>query len=382
MKIVGIIAEYNPLHEGHKYQLNYAKSVLKADFIVVLMSGDFVQRGAPAIYPKYYRTKCALENGADLVLELPVCYSTGSAEAFAYGAVSILNSLGCIDELLFGMENPELIDNAKELASILVNEPDSFKKDLKDLLKLGISYPEARKKALESFCTTNALELLDKPNNILTIEYLKALIRLKSAISPTALKRDFSYKSASEIRASLLNKADNSIIYSICENDFSQLLLQRLHQVNSFENGLFSSYEDVDITIENKLKNYLQNVSYADFTDVINAIKSKQYTYTRISRALLHIMLNQKKDSSGSEGQLYSRVLGFRQSSKDVLALIIKYSSITIINGGREIEKVKDNPLYIQNYYSEQIYQSVFCKLDENKNPTPYGAGHVMLIMN
>ena len=207
MKTAGIIAEYNPFHKGHEYQIRYAKEKLKADYVIVAMSGDYVQRGTPALISKHARAEMALRCGADLVLEMPVSVSTASAEAFAMGGVSLLDSLGVVDMLCFGSESGE-ISALKELAEILVEEPEEYKKLLKSFLSEGLTFPAARSQALTEYfknprnfsgddfdgvltpLLNEVTQILSTPNNILGIEYCKALLRLNSRIRPVTLRRE------------------------------------------------------------------------------------------------------------------------------------------------------------------------------------------------
>ena len=207
MKTAGIIAEYNPFHRGHEYQIQYTKEKLGADYVIVTMSGDYVQRGTPALISKHLRTEMALRCGADLVLEMPVSVSTASAEAFAMGGVSLLDSLGVVDMLCFGSESGE-ITVLKELAEVLVEEPEDYRILLKSFLSQGLSFPAARSQALTEYFknprnfTGDAFDgvltpllnqitrILNTPNNILGIEYCKALLRLNSKIQPVTIRRE------------------------------------------------------------------------------------------------------------------------------------------------------------------------------------------------
>ena len=178
MKIVGFIAEYNPFHNGHFYHIQKALEVTEADAAIVVMSGDFVQRGAPAILPKRFRARAALECGVAAVFELPVCYATSSAELFALGAVSLLNQLGVVGSICFGSECGDL-QILQQLADILCEEPAPYQDSLKEYLKKGLSFPAARQLAVSAYFAERHLpdcsSLLNEPNNILGIEYLKAL---------------------------------------------------------------------------------------------------------------------------------------------------------------------------------------------------------------
>ena len=176
MKIVGLITEYNPFHNGHEYHIQQAKKITGADYCIAVMSGNYVQRGAPAFLPKHLRADMALRSGCDLIIELPVCYATGSAEYFAKGAISILNNLGCVDFICFGSECGEY-NKLEKIASLLAEEPEDFKSLLQNNLKSGKTFPLARQQALKDYLNDDSLDcILEEPNNILGIEYIKALI--------------------------------------------------------------------------------------------------------------------------------------------------------------------------------------------------------------
>lgn len=207
MKTAGIIAEYNPFHRGHEYQIQYTREKLGADYVIVAMSGDYVQRGTPALISKHLRAEMALRCGADLVLEMPISVSTASAEAFAMGGVSLLDSLGVVDILCFGSESGE-ITALKELAEVLVEEPEEYRILLKSFLSQGLSFPAARSQALTEYfknprnftgddfdgvltpLLNQVTRILNTPNNILGIEYCKALLRLNSKIQPVTIRRE------------------------------------------------------------------------------------------------------------------------------------------------------------------------------------------------
>ena len=214
MRIVGIIAEYNPFHQGHAYQIKKVRELTQADFILVSMSGNFVQRGAPAMFDKYTRAHAALLSGADLVLELPVSIATGSAEAFARGGVRLLHDTGIVTDLCFGSECGDL-SSLERLAAFLAEEPTDYKLHLQDGLKQGLSFPAAREQAVRFSDPSLPAELLGMPNNLLGLEYLKALHLYGSSIRPFTIQREGSgyhdtdvssgqYSSASSIRAELI----------------------------------------------------------------------------------------------------------------------------------------------------------------------------------
>lgn len=316
MKIVGIIAEYNPFHSGHKYQIDYAKKELGADYCVVVMSGPFTQRGTPAIFDKYSRSSSAIKCGADLVLELPVVYATASAESFAEGAVRLLSSLGVVDTLLFGCENPDM-PSIKNAASLLLEEPNSYTSALKEGLIKGYSFPKARALALSK---AGISDIVASPNNILAVEYQKALIKLHSSIIPVGMQRigadyhDLSleglYASASGIRNHIFSKRQlpnnrNEASIPLClQKELDALIKNRLYlNVNDFSfplhyallsNENYSSFSDCSEDFSHRILHGLNN--FESFDSFCALLKTKEITYTRISRILTHIMLGITQD--------------------------------------------------------------------------------------
>lgn len=393
MKIAAIIAEYNPFHNGHKYQIEETKRITGCDCIVAVMSGDFVQRGEPAIADKVLRTRCALENGIDAVFELPVGISTASAEEFASGAVSLLNSLGCIDYLCFGSEWGDL-SLLSSLAEILTSEPASYTASLKDHLKKGLPYPAARVKALchllyeeadkayHSACNSlpknkdDFSDFLQQPNNILAIEYLKALKESKSFIKPITISRmgtgyhDLDYVdgfcSASALRAMLKSAAATEALkgpvdplVSLCVpqsaiqylrqeyghslpiflEDFSLLLHYALLRIKKPEE--LCSYQGISEDLAKRIFSLIPQ--YQDYASFLSLIKARNYTEAALRRALLHILLSLPLRN---EPAYFARLLGFR---KDTLLLseIKKSSRIPVLS------KPADACFVLKNHYSE-----------------------------
>ncbi len=377
MKIVGIIAEYNPFHNGHQYHIEKAKEVTGADAAIIIMSGDYVQRGIPAIMPKRLRAEMALRSGAAAVLELPVCYATGSAELFAMGAVSLLDSLGVVNSICFGSECNDL-HGLQAIADILCAEPGEYREILQQQLKTGLSYPAARQEALRKFMkNADCSFLLNDPNNILGVEYLKALRKLDSPMTPYTIKRQDShyhdtelrptYSSASAVRSLLayagsslrtesnhtfedtsfssilseleeqvpsccleLLKDYHRVKYPIYQNDFSLLLKYKL--LNKEPQRLVR-YMDVSEELANRICTQLNNFfNYQQFCELL---KTREVTQTRINRALLHIMLGIKKNSilsySNCGYHFYAHLLGFRKDSEKVISAIAKNGSIPLI---------------------------------------------------
>lgn len=384
MKIVGLIAEYNPFHNGHQYHIEKAKEITGADHIIVVMSGNFVQRGTPAIMPKHLRAEMALKAGASLVIELPVCYATASAEYFAYGAVSLLDKLGCVDAICFGSECGD-ISQLEQIAKIISDEPAEYKVLLLSYLRDGNSYPLARQKALKEYLKSDTLDqVVGQPNNILGIEYIKALYKLKSNMLPYTTTRVSSnyhdtelqekYSSASAIRKKIseseLIHLDNQIPeasiallkehyqkrYPVVSNDFSLLLKYKL--LNKPKTSLLE-YADVSEELANRIINQLNQ--YIDFEQFCDLLKTKEVTYTRISRALLHILLDIKKKDCNDV--YYAHVLGFRKDSTSVLTQIKQTSSIPLISKLTNV----DCPMLEQDIYVSNLYESVIT--DKFKTP-------------
>lgn len=293
MKIAAVIAEYNPFHNGHLYQLNTIRETLGVDRIIVVMSGNFTQRGIPAMVDKFDRCNMALENGADVVFELPVYYATGSAEFFAQGAVSLLDKLGVVDILHFGSEEGT-IDTLFSCAKVLANEPDNFKQSLQSALREGLSFPSAQAKALseelaKTHITSNQDDLsqtIALPNNTLGIEYIKALLQRKSAITPATLKRegnqyheltlsDEQLASANAIRSFLyeLSSSSSQNTVTSCLSATEQnkkCKLSSLHSKN-LQSKFFINYHDVT-AISSHTKE-------ADFVSLQNQLPSSVYDF-------------------------------------------------------------------------------------------------------
>ena len=391
MKTVGIIAEYNPFHNGHAYHIRRAKELANADYCVVVMSGNFVQRGAPAVMDKYLRTECALRNGADLVIELPVCYSISSAEHFARSSVALLDKLGVIDTLCFGSECGD-IRILTDFAEALLQEGPVFKRTLDQEIRLGHSYPHARNAALEASSPhlTPHINMLTSPNNILGIEYCKALLFWKSAIAPYTIKRTGSsyhdnslssgFCSALAIRESLRHAGASEALarqipadslpllkdaylrsYPVFADDFS-LLLQ--YSLFSKENAGYTDYPDIDKELSDRIRKFLPK--YHDFRSFCDLLKSKNRTYVRISRSLLYILLDIRKENVlqyGQEGWIfYARMLGFRESASPLLSAIKKNAGIPLLSKLADAEKQlapTGLSMLEKDIYASHIYQSV-----------------------
>lgn len=390
MKTAGIIAEYNPFHTGHEYQIKYVKEKLGADFVVIAMSGDFVQRGTPALFSKYVRAEMALKGGADLILELPVSSSTASAELFAKGGVQLLDGIGVTDILCFGSECGDT-HILMELAKLLVDEPPEFQAALRLNLKEGMTFPKARSQALTEILPEpwKYQQVLSSPNNILGIEYCKAILREKSSISPAAIKREGNdyhekslaeniFPSASAIRKAIMDTHNARTLENflpescrdvffqtvsdhnyLLENDLDLIYRYRLLQETE---ELLCSYLDMSHSLARRILSCRNQ--YETFTQFANQLKTKDITHTRIQRALLHMLLH---IHNVPEQIPYARVLGFRKSSASLLGEIKKRSHIPLLTKLSDASKVlQENPhsldLLEETTFSSNLYENILAQ--------------------
>lgn len=369
MNITGIITEYNPFHNGHKFHLEESKKQTKSDGTICIMSGNFVQRGGPAIIDKWKRTEMALSNGVDLIIELPTFYAVSSAEFFAKGAVSILNSLNIVKNLFFGSE----IGDAKalsEIAKVLVSEDERFQNILKENLSLGLTFAKAREKSLIEYLNSSEINnIITSSNNILGIEYIKAILKLNSSINPVALKREGSnyndkslsqtFSSATSIREVLKNTSNIEDLKNIIPLESYEVFskLQEQDYRFTFEEEMFkyikykiqtncvnfNNLYEVTEGLDNKI---IKEISSSNsLHEFILKIKSKRYTYSKISRILTHIYLGLDNDDFkdiANENNLYVRVLGFNKTGREILSLIKANSSIPLIT---KVPRFTNNPL-------------------------------------
>ena len=389
MKIVGLITEYNPFHAGHLYHMQQARELTGADYCVVLMSGSFVQRGEPAIFDKYLRTKTALLAGADLVLEIPVAFSTASAHEFAAYGVALLSAIG-VDAVVFGSECGQ-IEILKQAAYALNYESAEFQERLRKGLKAGLTYPQARAKALEMEDTWASV--LSSPNNILGIEYLRAAEDLHSLMEFYTISRkgsgyhedtlaDANFPSASAIRGIIRNSLskDKDLLDILASHlpavthpaytgavpvfvdDFSELLNAAILQMQA-------TFSIADLSPE--LAARLAKPPYfpLSFEKRIQALKTRQLTYTRVSRALLHLALGMREEDISrwkDEGYaLYARILGFRRQSSPLLSCLHKKSSIPLITKMADAaQNLSPSALALleQEVYASHLYQTVRIK--------------------
>lgn len=398
MKICGIITEYNPFHLGHKFQIQETKKQLDIDIVIVVMSGNFVQRGEPAIFDKYTRTKLALSGGADIVIELPTPFATSSAETFAYGAIDLLNNLGVVDYLCFGSELGDL-GPIQKLADFLVSEPANFKNAIKSELKSGLSYAKARSNALKATFGEND-EILKGSNNILGIEYLKSLKTLHSNIEPYTIRRvgasylsesiDDVLPSATAIRkyfkeSKQSDKPDFKFLNTAMPTSVIETLIHLENYNPIYMEDLYPTFRYLlevnnTTTIETiydcpeELFNRLANISSKtmDYETFIDEAVSKNYTKTTIQRALIHLYLNIKTDEVNKikvSGNEYCHILGFKKEASKALQAIKKNESIKLVTNIKDHQRDL-NQVAKQTLLNEVSYTKLYNQLIYNKYQT------------
>lgn len=380
MNITGIITEYNPFHNGHLYHLREARKNTNADAIICIMSGNFVQRGEPALIDKWKRAEMAILNGVDLVLELPTFYALSSAEFFARGSVYILDSINVINNIFFGSECGD-INLLTKIAKILTDESNELKLEIKENLKKGMTYAKARELSLIKILEDDSLkEILSNSNNILGIEYIKALILLNSSIKPLTLKREGAkyndkelnslFSSATSIRESLKNNLslDNlknyipsvslNMLYTLKDKNYPFVFEKDMYEYIKYKlitncidfNNLFEIKEGLD----NK---FLKEIYYStSYEDLIFRVKSKRYTYTKISRLMSQIFLSLDRYSFKdliNPDNLYAKVLGFNDNGRLILKEMKKKSKIPIIT---KVSKNINNPLLNLDIQATKAY--------------------------
>lgn len=360
-KIIGVIAEYNPFHLGHRYQIEKIKELYPDSIIIAIISTNFTQRGDISLLNKWNKATICLNEGIDLVIELPTLYATQSADIFAYGAISILNKFK-IDTLVFGSETND-IDYFTTLANIQINNP-KYPELVKNYLSLGLNYPTAMSKALKELTNTK----IDKPNDLLALSYIKEIIKNNYPITPISIKRTNDYHSNSLqnntniINASLIRKMflNNQDISPYIPNNTKELLYQYLSLNNAYtllkyniinnENNL-STYLDIEEGLDKRILKYL-DISHT-WIDLVNNLKTKRYTYNKINRTLLHLLLNIKKEDNTKE--IYLRVLGFNNKGREYLKKLKKDTNLDIFTSYRK----NKSPLLDLEYHSTYIYSLI-----------------------
>ena len=408
-RVLGIIAEYNPFHNGHMYHLQKAKEQSGAQYCICVMSGNFVQRGNTSIVNKWKKAEMALLNGVDLVIELPTIYSVASAEGFSLGAIKLLNNLKIVDAISFGTETSDFAA-LNNISSIVNEEPMKYKSILNSELKKGLSFPKARENALMLYLNDNKRydNILNTPNNILAIEYLKALKKIKSTIQPIPVKREKVYyndnvivdefASATAIRKLLKDEEFSEIrkvvpksTYQILEKetelgnvvlDLSRYEKEIIYNLRRMTVSEIAELPDVNEGLEHSLKN-AANYSN-DITNLINIVKTKRYTVTRIQRILICALLGiTKRDVvMAKKTEPYIRVLGFNEKGKELISRINKQNpKATVITSVKKFQDKNNNnknskiykrlldiDIFSTNVYTMACKSESLANLDYTKN--------------
>ena len=405
MRVTGIIAEYNPFHNGHEYHIQKSKERSGSDYTVVVMSGNYVQRGAPTIVDKYARTEMALRAGADLVLELPTCFATASAEYFAYGGVAILEKLHVVEKLCFGTESLDKLDpsdSAEEadeaardltghfgrIADLLVDEPEEFKEILKKCLREGLSHAAARSKAVGEILGPEYVTVLETSNNILGVEYMKALRKLNSSIKPDPVARMLSehndtainegFSSATAIRNAIYNKYDMHALSSTVPEYAMEILMDRyLVTFPIFRDDfslilgseLLKAKESADLTrffgVSDDLANRILNLrdDFKSFMEFKDDIATKSINKATCSRALMHIALGitdaDMRSMNHAENIRQVKVLGFRKDAEPLLTEIKKKADLQIVTKLADAVRNGADPMLMQNLEADRMYRMV-----------------------
>lgn len=408
-RVLGIIAEYNPFHNGHMYHLQKAKEQSGAQYCICVMSGNFVQRGNTSIVNKWKKAEMALLNGVDLVIELPTIYSVASAEGFSLGAIKLLNNLKIVDAISFGTETSDFAA-LNNISSIVNEETMKYKSILNSELKKGLSFPKARENALMLYLNDNKRydNILNTPNNILAIEYLKALKKIKSTIQPIPVKREKVYyndnvivdefASATAIRKLLKNEDFSEIrkvvpksTYQILKKetelgnvvlDLSRYEKEIIYNLRRMTVSEIAELPDVNEGLEHSLKN-AANYSN-DITNLINIVKTKRYTVTRIQRILICALLGITKRDVGmaKKAEPYIRVLGFNEKGKELISRINKQNpKATVITSVKKFQDKNNNnknskiykrlldiDIFSTNVYTMACKSESLANLDYTKN--------------
>lgn len=379
MRTVGIISEYNPFHDGHAYHIRKAKELSGADYAVVIMNGDFVQRGEPAVFDKYTRTRQALKGGADLVLELPLRFGISSAGDFALGGVLALDSLGFVTDICFGSECGDicLLD---EIASVLANETDGFRAALAEALKQGLSYPAARARALHEIAPDVSLtdeEVLNRPNNILGIEYCLAVRKTASALRPITVKRngqDYhdaikaeqkTYPSATSLRQEI----SEGETPHLCLDDFSDMIRYSLVTEENL-----TGYKDISPDIADRIKKFLP--AYRTVGEFTEQCRTRAFTAGRIRRCLLQCLFHLRDTAPVMP---YLRLLG---AKKEAGSLLRHTGSCQILSRlSVDSEKLDESARHLleQDILASDLYRQTYCRKYNTELPNEYQHSPIIL---
>lgn len=401
--VLGIIAEYNPFHNGHLYHILKSKEKTGADKVVAIIGGNFTQRGETSVIDKWSKAEMAIKNGADLVIELPTIYSVSSAENFADGAIKILNSLKIVDTISFGTETQDL-NKLNIVANILYNEPKEYKDFLQESLQQGKSYPKSREEAILKYLNDKSYStIISSPNNILGIEYLKAIKKHRVKINPICIKRkdaghltlDYTGKIASATAIREMIKLNKMKDVKNTTTPSSYLILKEemekghfIYDISQFENIMLynlrnmslqqiANLPDVTEGMEHLIKKAADSCNTID--EFVNIVSSKRYTNTRIKRILVYALLKiTKKDMAISKKCTpYIRVLGFNQKGKEMISKIKKKNPkaniVTSVkkfmdnNTNKNLKTMMEKDIFSTNIYTLGYGKDSWSNLDYTK---------------
>lgn len=405
--VLGIICEYNPFHNGHLYHLNESKKLANCKYSIAIISGNFTQRGEPSLIDKWSKAEMAIKNGVDLVIELPTLYSISSAENFANGAVKILNSLKIVNTLSFGSECGD-ISILNDIVQVLVDEPKTYKTLLSHELSKGISFPNARENALLMYLgdVRRFANVLSSPNNILGIEYLKALKQQKSKINPITLKRQeaehntgfFSsssrYASGTAIRKNCFSNSITNIQRVVPEASFD--IIENKLDIGTLVNGISAFDKEILFTLRkmsieeiSNLPDVSEGLEYSikkvanscnTVSEFISLIHSKRYTQSRLQRILLYALLGiTKNDMELSKSTLpYIRVLGFNKNGENLIRTISKQNpKLNIVTSvkkfidtasNKDLKYIMQKDIDATNIYTLSYSSNSVANLDYTQN--------------
>lgn len=417
MKVTGIIAEYDPFHNGHSYHIKKAREMTGADAIVVVMSGHFTQRGMPTFFSRDTRVRMAVDGGADLVIELPYIYACNSSHEFARGAAGILNGIGCVDALVFGAETDDM-DALEKAARAAAGTDDRSSAYIKEEMKNGVSYPEALTRSVEKIYGAQTAAVLREPNNLLGIEYMKALHELGSGIKPFIVgrrsaahgeslemlherKQEQRIASGTAVRKavyaggaraaemlvpdtsfSIISGYERSSGFSFAEyrdkikKNMFELLKYKI--ITSDESELAEVY-GVAEGLENRLKSCISGVG--DIDGLIDSVKSKRYTRARISRTLMHLLINLRTTDFETLRETYcARVLGFSPTGGKLLRLMSESSAIPVFSNLSRLDKRSPEAARVLKYdmRASDVYALLYGSGDapgRERRFVPYAAG-------
>ena len=417
MKVTGIIAEYDPFHNGHSYHIKKSREMTGADAIVVVMSGHFTQRGMPAFFSRDARVRMAVDGGADLVIELPYIYACNSSHEFARGAAGILNGIGCVDALVFGAETDDM-DTLGKAARAAAGTDDRSSAYIKEEMKNGVSYPEALTRSVEKIYGAQTAAVLREPNNLLGIEYMKALRELGSGIKPFIVvrrsaahgeslemlherKQEQRIASGTAVRKavyaggaraaemlvpdtsfSIISGYERSSGFSFTEyrdkikKNMFELLKYKI--ITSDESELAEVY-GVAEGLENRLKSCISGTE--DIDGLIDSVKSKRYTRARISRTLMHLLINLRTTDFETLRETYcARVLGFSPTGGKLLRLMSESSAIPVFSNLSRLDKRSPEAARVLKYdmRASDVYALLYGSGDapgRERRFVPYAAG-------